>query len=88
MLGLRGRRLFNQRYQRASPSNDSPRTVKRVATDRVEDQVEVLEAFLEGSAIVFKNGISTQTLDEISITTCKSAQALGIMRRSSTITLR
>src|SRR6516164_7153463 len=67
-LGLRGRRLLSHRYQRASASNDSPRTVKRLATDRVEHQVNVLKVFLEGSAIVFENGISTQALDEVSIT--------------------
>src|SRR5215469_11471772 len=67
-LCLGGRRLLSHRYQRASASNDSPRTVKRLATERVEDQVDVLEVFLEGSAIVFKNGISAQALNEISIT--------------------
>ena len=67
-LCLRSRRLLSHRYQRASASNDSPRTVKRLATDRVQHQVDVLEVFLEGSAIVFENGISTQALNEISIT--------------------
>src|SRR5215469_12842833 len=66
-LGLGRRRLLSHRYQRASASNDSPRPVKRVATDRVENQVDVLEVFLEGSAIVFENGISTQAPDEIGI---------------------
>src|SRR5690348_13457258 len=67
-LCLCSRRFLSQRYQRASASNDSPRTLKRLATDGVEDQVDVLEVFLEGFAIVFENGISTQALNEISIT--------------------
>src|SRR5215472_669807 len=67
-LGLGRRRLLGHRYQPASASNDPPRTVKRLATDRVEDQVDVLEVFLEGSAIVFENGIGAQALNEISMT--------------------